>query len=83
MNKQILTLSEILDVSNNEKEFMCLPNQCLVKNLDGTLYYTEITGFKSNPKAGKTIILERTFKHDKWKIAPATSFWVNAEYESL
>ena len=83
MDKQTLSLNEVLSSNNNNKEFMCLPNLNIVKNVNGTLYYAKITGFVGNPRVGNTTLLERTYKNDKWEIAPASSFWINAEYESI
>lgn len=77
------TLSEVLELVNNNKEFMCLANHSIVKNIEGTLYLATKTGFVNRPKEGNTVILDRTYKDDKWSIASASSVWVNAEYEPI
>ncbi|KEI95166.1 hypothetical protein N496_19675 (plasmid) [Clostridium botulinum A2B3 87] len=46
------TIEDILNIENNGRQFICLSNGSIVKNVDGFLYYSKMIEFTGGKKAG-------------------------------
>ncbi len=60
------TIEDILDIENNGRQFICLSNGSIVKNVDGFLYYSKMIEFTGGKKVNNTIHLKRTKKDIIW-----------------
>ncbi|MHB7981963.1 hypothetical protein CF067_20355 [Clostridium sporogenes] len=74
------TIEDILDIENNGREFICLSNGTIVKNVDGILYYSQMIEFIGK-KLNNTIHLKRTKKDIIWGKVPLTMFWRKSKYK--
>lgn len=73
-------LLEVLDERNNGKEFLCINNMAFVKNINGELFFTNVSFVNDGEKVNNIVHLKRTYKGDKWQRAYCTRFWVQAQY---
>ncbi|MCC5440244.1 hypothetical protein AL714_14855 [Clostridium botulinum] len=75
------TIEDILDIENNGRQFICLSNGTIVKNVDGILYYSQMIEFIGGKKVNNTIHLKRTKKDIIWSKVPLTMFWIKSKYK--